>query len=448
MISGIVARLAASRLYYLIWALSALFVSLMLARRETGKTFGSFTQFCILSLLGSDAVLRWLAFGAPNMLGLIDFVLTGLCANVYVFNMSFSWIASVNLVPLLSVAFAIRCVVSAQQYVTLRESVKPVPRRFCVEETSAGQKRKKFLDICYVTSRIISVSKGSLVNEEHEFLESKYSNFLKSLPSLPTGEVASLGTVATIVESAVVHLFSNPVNVVSVNTPMGDSNSMLLICALLLRTGAARSAQAAVDMYLSQRFLVYPDAQKLFPATLMSQLKIFETIMIRSASREFMSALVSDSRFSVKRVVISQLDASQFLDLRLAVVEVESGRVFSHNITPSSSGSSLTYICNVNVSEDTLFVLTDSQDRPVAKFYMHAKFHLVKNIASQSSYHFVVHEVDRWSSRLESARIEVWAAVSDPDSPRDSKPSLPHIDKDLLSLPPAVSTRDSSCLIV
>lgn len=448
MLKWLAAKATSSRTYHLLGAIFALFLSLTFAIRDNRTGLGSLTQFWLLALLGVDATLRWSSFGLHSTLALTDVIITSLSVNVYVFNLSFSWIANVNVVPILSVAFAVRCIVSAQQYVSLRELVRALPRRFYIEDTTSGRKTKKCLEICYVTSRIICVSKGSLVSEEHEFLESKYSNFLKSLPSPRCGEICPLSTLATIVESAVVHLFSNPVNVVCINTPVGDSNATLIACGLLLRTGAARSATAAVNMYLKQRYLVHPEAEKFIPSTLFSQLKIFETIMVRSASKELVSAQSSDRQYMIKRIVVSQLDASQNLDLRLAVVEIESGKIFAHNIYPSSSASSLTFLCNCTVAEDTLFVLSDGSGRPVAKFYMNAKFHLEKIVASQSGYHYVVSCYDKWTPRLDSVRVEVTASLTEPDSPGDRKLTNSLIDKELLLLPPGGSTRDSSCLIV
>lgn len=330
----------------------------------------------------------------------------------------------------------------------IRNAFTPSLRRLVVDR----QGGKRELDICYITSRIVVVSQLSLSNPETTYLESQYSNFLKHLPSPADGQLVPLSTLSTIVETAVHHLFSNPVNIVSINTPGGDANSVLIVCALLLRTGAVHppTAENAVRHFARQRFTSPPSLNMILPNLLLVQLRIFESIMTKQASREFLAD--SSSRFALKRVSLSHFDSEKFSDIRLSVVDVDSGTVVADSVTPSVSTHGLTFVCSPWIGSDSLFVFKEVHgDTPLFKLYMHAGFHLKRAVASTSVHHYVSNtdSCDHWSERTKglSARIEVAATPEDSDS--ESKPKFDEfIDRQLLSLPTMYAPAPSGCFIV
>jgi hypothetical protein len=284
------------------------------------------------------------------------------------------------------------------------------------------------------------------------FLECKYSNFLRTLPSLPEGNLSALAAVATVVEAGVSHLFSNPVNVVAINTT--DLNEVLVACALLLRTGAVASgkARAALDMFLSQRYVVKPDSYQFLPQVLFSQLEIFQRIMTKSASRNFVDASVTSERngWELRRVTISQIDAQSWAETRLTVVEVDSGKLWLRNILPSiSSPTSVTFACVSDISCDSLFVF--SRESILTKVYMNATFHLERAIASQSSYHYTLSldECDRWSPSFPvSGKLQITATAKLAYSEESPKNKNYVFDKEMLSCVPPARPGNPSCLIV
>ena len=311
---------------------------------------------------------------------------------------------------------------------------------------------KRELDICFITSRIVVVSQASLSNPETTYLESQYSNFLKHLPSPADGQVVPLSTLSTIVDTAVQHLFSNPVNIVSINTPGGDANSVLIVCALLLRTGAVHppTAENGMRHFARRRFTSSPSLNMILPNLLMTQLRIFESIMTKQASREFLAD--SSRKFALKRVSLSHFDSEKFSDIRLSVVDVASGKVVADTITPSVSTHGLTFVCSPCIGSDSLFVFKQVQgDAPLFKLYMHAGFHLTRPVASTSVYHYVSNtdSSDHWSARTKgiSARIEVVATPLENNS--ESKPKRDEfIDWELLNLPTMYAPAPSGCFIV
>ena len=434
---------------------TAAFVSLIMCWKVSVGSYALssvFQQVASLIVLSLDACLRYLVFGIDGHMDFLNVTLTAGAITCGLFDILFGSIAYLSLQPVISAAFAIRSAVCVQHFVLRRNAVKPILRRITVE--SRGQNGSKDvsssrdLDICYVTSRLLAVSRVGPSSKEHEFLEAKYANFLRQLPALDSGVIPSFTMLSSIVEGAVIHLLSNPVNVVVINSPPGDMNAVLLICALLIRTGAVTSgkASAALDVYLSRRYVIGPDVSQVLSRNLYSLLKTFETIMTRSPQPVSVS-------WSLRRVVISQLDTSAFVDLRLAVVDVGSGKVFNQNVSPSISVSSITFLCPCNITSDTLLVFTDSAaGNPVMKVYVNPMFHFQRTLASQSTYTYVLYsdDCDQWTTRMASfsARIEIFATnvVESTDS---VKLGIDMIDKEMLSLPPSLSRRDStSCAIV
>ena len=444
-------RLGRSRTYHILVAATSLCFCIMLPGTSTKSPWSNLGKMFIpVVILLVDSAIRFVVFGMKGLLSKADYIAAGISGNLFLFNFVFVASSVMRLAPVLSLAFAIRCIVAVQHSVTFKESFRPVLRRYVVERHKRESGRPSAsstveLDLCFITSRIVVVSKGSLTNPEHTFLEDKYSNFLKNLPSVSSCEILPLASVTTIVESAVFHMFSNPVNVISINTPEGDCNSVLLVCAILLRTGAVRplTAAAALRHYLSTRYVVTPDADRILPKCLMSQLRIFEQIMARNASTEFLKSLSSStqSQFSLKRVTLSHFNAEAFTDLRLSIVDVETGKVHTSGVAPSATSSSLTFLCPSKLGQDTLFVFEDgAADLPLFKLYVHSVFHLQKDIASTCTHHFVTSTdvCDHWTSRTRGvgARIEVTATATDSsDLSVEPKNVIEEVDRELLLLP-------------
>lgn len=451
-----ISGLITSRRYNALVAISSLFlcawVSSVYHFLPYPVVFGSSVVFLVF-----DASVRSLIFGIDGWIDFLNVVLTAALVVCSVFDFIFSSVAYVNIQPVLSGAYAIRAAVAVQHFVLRGDAIQPMLRKLTIADTSNDKKSSRDLDICYITSRIIALGRPSLSSPEHSFLESKYSNFLRHLPILEPGIIPSLSSLATVIEGAVFHLFCNPVNVVSVSAPSGDMNAVLVICALLLRTGAVPygSATQSLQIYLSQRYVIAPHMSRIVSKNQLSQLRIFERIITRAANRNLLESISASAMqlWQLKRVVISQLDASVFLDLRLTVLDVESGKILAQNVSPSSSGTSLTFLCPTGLKSDSLFVFTESGSGSVVfKLYVSSTFHFERTLASQSSYHYVVSsdDCDHWTRRFSnvSARIEITASTDESDFAGGMKPGSDFIDKELLALPPGVSRRDSSCLIV
>jgi hypothetical protein len=322
-----------------------------------------------------------------------------------------------------------------------RLSPTPILKRIVVE------RGKEPLSLCYVTSRIIMVSQTSLSSKEQIFLESKYSNFLKHLPSPNPSEISPLATVSAIVETAVQHLFSNPINVVSISAPPDDVMSILVISCLLLRTGVVNppTALKALKHMSTQRYSNRPSPERLLPKCLLSQLGIFEQIMTRPASKE---RIIGRDQFWFKRVVISNFDAEGFSDLRLSLCDVETGEVIVEDVSPSVSTNSITFIGKGSLGSDTVMVLSGSDGDVVLKTYFHSGFHLERALASTSTYHYITStdDCDHWSGKLKNvtARIEILASSDGQHINIDEK----NINRDLLFLPPTYSKQSSNCCLI
>ena len=423
------------------------------------------TLMFLVAWLISDAGLRYAEIGLTGWIDFLNVILSGASLTCFAFDLVFGSIAYVSMQPVLSSAFALRAVVAVQHFVLYRKSVQPVLRRLVVEESSRGLNRNetlkisKELNICYITSRIIAVSSNSHSSSEMNFLQHKYSNFMRALPTLGDNGISSLSSIGTVVEAGISHLFSNPVNVVVVHSGAHDPNAVLLICSLLLRAGAVHSGKAvpALELFLSQRYVVRPVVDTFLPRILYSQLKIFETIMTRSASRNFLEASSASDQglWQLRRLVISQVDAQTLTDIRLTVVEIDSGKLLARNIAPNVlSPSSVSFQRPVNLGSDTLFVFTTIDNHVLLKAYMNTSFHLERAVASQSTYQYVLgfDDCDCWDSRLSglSGRIQVVASLESAVE-ETKETNVPYVyDKDLLACSPPSSTeqRDGNCLIV
>jgi hypothetical protein len=466
MFTDILGTLGRSRVYNGVIAGFSLLACMWLSSVSSERFMASYLTLMLLVVgLICDAGLRYSQIGLTGWIDFLNVILSGASLTCFIFDVVFGSIAYVSMQPVLSSAFALRAVVAVQHFVVYRKTVQPILRRLIVEESAWGSNRSepvkttRELNICYITSRIIAVSSSSHSSPEMNFLQLKYSNFLRALPTLADNAITSLSSIATVVEAGISHLFSNPVNVVVVLSGAVDPNAVLLICALLLRAGAVHSGRAkpALELFLSQRYVVRPDMPTFLPRILHSQLKIFETIMTKSASRNFLEACSASDQglWQLRRVVISHVDAQSLTDIRLTVVDIDSGKLLARNISPNVlSPSSLSFQSLINLGPDTLLVFTTIDNHVVLKAYMNASFHLERAIASQSTYQYVLgfEDCDCWDPRLSglSGRIQVVASLE--SRSEETKASNVHhvYDKDLLACSPPASTDqgDSNCLIV
>lgn len=450
-------RLCRSRTYHIAVSGVFLVVCLFSPYSFQGSITIPFWVPITVAILSIDAVVRYFVFGLHTILGIVDVVATSICANFVLFDAIF---AEGNLSGLRSIIVAaamLRCIMAAQHSISYKSAIQPVTRKLLVEEKSHSgclSANTLELDLCFLTSRVVVVSKSSLSSAEHVFLEAKYSNFLRRLPQLDPGSICSVSVILSIVESAARHLFSNPVNVVSVIATPGDPCGVLIACAILLRVGIVypRTSGKAIDHFLKQRFAIEPYRESLLPKCLESQLGIIETIMTRKLEP---ADIVS--HWYLKRVVLSNFDPESFLDLKLLVIDIDSGEVVGESISASATASSLTFICTaISMRGDALFILL-IDDEVVSKLYVNPDFHFERVIASNSSFHYVssTEQCDHWADRRfslsrSSARIEI-VASQNPEV--DAKPgSVAHrIDKSLLQIPSfAIQNRPSNpnCLIV
>ena len=452
---GIPRRLGRSRTYHATIALIAISYCILLPRSAADWISEQiFAQCFAAGLLVTDSGIRFLSFGNASLLTSVDYALSAICVNILVFEILFQSFAVISLTSVLSFACATRAVVAIHHCIVYKDSFKPQLRRLVVNSVihdsppPGGARRKSVtrmdLDLCYVTSRIIAVSKNALSSQESSFLDQKHSSLLKSLAVPYTNEILPLAALNSIVDSAVRHLFSNSASVVSVNTPAGDSTPVLVLVCLLIRTGAVSppTASRALSYLLKQRYVITPATETVLSASQYSQLKIFEKIMTtRSAPPDWLGTLDLNQKWTLRRVTLSQFDASKFSDLLLTVVDVSTGTVFGRDLAASVSSGSVSFSVACKIGSDTFLVFTDSgTGKRQFAHYFNSNFHLVRSIAMKTTFNHVstTDDSEHYSTRMKGvgARLEVLAQSDDRGDVRAAKSCLTtDIDRDLLALP-------------
>ena len=360
------------------------------------------------------------------------------CSTTLLIQNSFDLVSSFQSGELLSMALVIRSIVAFRDSFVCEPLSRPRMRRLVVESSCVPQAHAKapqsHLQICYVTSRILTVASPKSDSTESKFLELKYSSLLRSISSRSSSrQILPFASLTSSVELALSHLHSNPAHVVSVTTLSDDPSSVLLVCALLLRTGAISppiTAQRAVQFYLNACYEVQPDMQSLLPNTLMVQLKIFEKIMsLPNPSMQWLTDAANPSpQFDLKRLVFTQFDPENLRNFSLCVVELGSEhvphRLLVSDCTPSITSGSLTYLLSHHPqSSDLLFVLQNEVDDKII-FYVNLNFHLVRMVAMNHTYHYTANmdtiaDHSSLSTRSIGAQIEL-VAIQDQ---RDEKVS-------------------------
>lgn len=433
-----ISRLARSRAYHILTSGVSLSVCLFSPYAFKGSVSIPIWVSVFVGALSVDALLRYIVFGINSTLATVDLVATSICANFVIFDAVFVSGKLMGLQNILVVASMLRCIVAGQHSVTYKRAIKPVPRKLVVEERpSTSQSSKKELDLSYITSRIVAVSKSSFSSPEHVFLESKYANFLKCLPQLESDSINPLSTIGALADSAARHLLGNPVNVVSVITCGGDPNGVLVVCAILLRMGSVypRTARNALNLFIRQRYVIEPDRDSLLPKCLASQLGMLESKMAGTTPQE--------NALYLKRVVVSDFSAEDALDLRLSIVDIGTGRVLEDTIAPSVSSTSLTFVCGASLlGEDSILVFSSDQtaDPVISKLYVNTKHHFERIIASTWAFHFVssFENCDHWAPwrfKNSSARIEL-VASTESDNIGNRASGKNRYEKALLQIPP------------
>jgi hypothetical protein len=465
MILQIVHRLGRSRLYHYLIAIFGITLSVLsqwdgVFRIDYSGKF----LLMILSVLGFDSIIRFYSFGSKGILNSVDFLFSLVVLNCGCFGVLFPGTLVMDIESLISLSFVIRTVVAIQHSIEYKNAFKPRLKRLLLDvnstvvvplATSVGS--KQYLDICYITSRIIVVSKASVDSLEQRFLEHKYASLLNSVSVPMRNSVSIFSQLSDQVDSLVSHLFANPAHVVSVTTPPNDSNPILLVCAVLIRTGAATTASRALQVFAENRFDIRPTSPELLiPRCLYSQLRIFESLTARRVTEmiEIPGGKVPD--WHLKRIVFSQIDPNIFRDSRLCLVQIADGK--HAEFTPSISSTSVTFTSPLVLTEpDIVFVILDDQGEKAMSFYLNTLFNLTRIVAMQHSYHYVLNsdfDCDHFGQfRGIGARIEIFASPCNDDL--DGKPpvaAFPVDVEELLRLPQtdriAGNTPPPNCQIV
>ena len=382
-----------------------------------------YAELFAVILLSIDSLIRYQAFGNVSLLSSIDYAMCAISVNLLIFELVFQSFVLVRLTTVLSFACAMRAIIAVQHSIVFNDALSPVFRKLVVSDI--GQ-----LDICYVTSRIIVISKISLSTEESRFLEDRHSSLLKSLAVPYTNEILSLSALSSIVDSAIRHLFSNTAHLVSINAPLGDSTPILVVCCLLIRTGAASSVSRAIQLYMNQMYLVSPLIENLLCKSQISQMHLFAC-----------TTPVMNFPMILRRVCLSQFDATKFPNLRITIVDIDTGgNVLAREISPSSSScTSVTFNLPdpLPIGKDTFVIFSDNTSFRLFALYMNSEYHLVRLLASSTGvYHYVasIDDCDHYrpTTKGMGARIEIVAQVRNEDEFLFSKKDL---DPEFLTLP-------------
>ena len=365
-----------------------------------GFSFSSWRSTVIFGYI-ADSIVRSRFFNLNGLLGLIDsmFILVSTASLIVE---SFGSPLRFTNSHFVGMALIIRSIIAFRHALACETLSRPRMKRLVVEASSIPQSDTKLqttktqLQICYVTSRIIIVSNPSSPSVESRFLELKYSSLLRSVPSF-SSSLCSFNHISETVHTCLAHLHSNSANVVSVAVPPGDSTSVLIVCALLLRSGAVgtpRTAVHALKFYASACYDVLPDLASLLPKTQLSQLKIFEKIMTTSTpSKQWLSDAANPSpQFILKRLVLSQFDPESLRNFYLSIIEISDNiaesKMLVSDCTPSMTTGSLTYLLSHRpATSDLAFVLENDQDDRIV-FLVNLNFDLVRMIAMNNTYHF------------------------------------------------------------
>ena len=425
-----------SRVYHITVAAVSLVYCIVLPGSVIDWIGDHFTaQLFAVAMLAADSVIRIHTFGNSSILSSIDYAMSAIAVNLILFEIVFQSFTVIRLTMVLSIACALRAVVAVQH--SLKDSVSGGKLRAFVIVSSTGDKRE--LDLCYLTPRIIVIVKNALSTPESQYLEQKHSSLLKSLAVPYTNEILSLSSLCSIVDSAVRHLFSNCAHLVSVNAPLGDTNPVLVLCCLLLRTSIVSTVAKATNYYTQHVYTFSPTAPLLCKSQL-AQLRIFQSLAVGTTS--------SGAPSYITRLSVSQFDALTFANLLLSVVDIESGgNVLLRDLpgTVNSAGACIVYNVSTNVGPDTFFVFTDSNSgKRHFALYMNSKHHLVRAIASNSQYVFKTstNDCDHYSEWMVGvgARIDIVATT---DEHADKK-KIADIERDLLLLPMNFPTHGGS----
>ena len=449
-------------------AVASIGTSMMIARIDHGfpKILPLIVLFYIL-----DSLIRFRIFSIRGVLALIDTMFSAISTLTLILPLSGDWV-SIRSSEVLSMALLIRSIVAFRHSVVCESLARPRMKRLVVESSSIPQPNSKVstakthLQICYVTSRILTVSSPQSDSTENKFLEMKYASLLRSFSTRSSSrQVLSFSSISSLVESALTHLHSNPAHLVSVTTVPDDPSSSLIVCALLLRTGAIGpppTAQRALQFYTNACFDVSPDILSLLPNTLMSQLKIFEKIMtLPNPSKQWLVDAANPSpQFDLKRLVLTQFDPENLRNFSLCVVEIgadhSTHRLLISDCTPAITSGSLTYLLSHHPqTPDLLFILQNEVDDKII-FYVNLNFHLVRMVAMNNTYHYtasmeMIADHSSLATHSIGPQIQLVAIQSTPDQ-RDEKVSTSVQSNrctELIELPNRTNTPvPASCQIV